>query len=267
MKPINKHKYIFLFALVSLGLHANADSNDLKKAMSLDNFDEIELFKPQFDELKLWGVRVGMYYGYQSELKEIDKDLQELAESLDKAFNFRNLIIEDNLLPPVIVKGYNFYKQDNGVTTESSEIYRIRKKARYSYNSPTWRDYLLLSSGKISKPILSPGIKPKTQEAKDAWRAAVEDGYEKGIEHAREVFQYKMSELKEDFQGMVLAHHLYQLGMLDVSKLVKLAKGTVVSDDGININEVITQLEGNDKFKPLENWKPMIHVNSAGGAK
>lgn len=248
-------------------LNAEASDMDLEKIMSLDNFDHVEQIKPQYDELKYWALRYGMYFGYEAEMSQIRNDIEGKAELLNKVYNFRNLIIEDNLLPPVIIKGYNFYERNGDLTTESSEIYRIRRQASYAYNSPTWRDYLYFGPGEFSKPVLNPGIKPKDDEAKAIWEASVQKGYEKGVSHAREVFQYKMSELTEDFQGMILAHHLYKLNMLDVSRIVKMEKGTVVSEEGININEVVTRMENNDRFKPIESWQPMIRVHNPGAGK
>jgi len=202
-----------------------------------------------------------MYQGFQSEIKNINKSLERRSSDLDKTYNFRNLLIKGNLLPPVIVKGKNLMtREGNSEFKESSFVYRIRKKARISFNSITWREYIYFDSSEVDRPILNPGLKPKSNEEKKIWRESIDKGFKMGIQHARDLRDYKFAQLNEDYAGMLLSYRLHELNMLSFSGLKQINKGTLVTENAININETQISIEGKDAFKPNKSWKPMIRL-------
>ena len=142
----------------------------------------------------------------------------------------------------------------------------MRKPSRLSYNSPTWRDYIYMDPKSVQRPILSPDMKPKKSEEKQVWKEAVGKGIEKGREHANEVYQLMLAELNEDYRGMVLAHHLYELNMLNMSNVNIKNKGTIVTEKEINVNDRIIVLEPNDVFIEQKKWKPFIEIVHGGGS-
>lgn len=257
-----KSKHLILLLIFSGPLFA---SDGLDRALDLNQFGEIERSIPQFSELEYYGSQVGMYYGYKDEINKINMSLEERASQLDMLYNFRNLLLEDNLLPPVVIKAKDLYEQiDKDSYHETSVIYRIRKPSRLSYNSPTWRDYIFLNPEKLDKPMLPEDMRPKERGAKDAWERSVKDGYARGQEHAMTVFSLLLAELNEDFNGMVLAHHLFELNMLNISSIKKLNKGTIVTDKEINVNDRVVRLNPNDVFIERKQWKPHLKIHNQG---
>lgn len=260
---MKKTNLIFLSLLFTPYL---AFANGVDRAMDLGHFGEIERAIPEYSELEYYGSQMGMYYGYKDEIENINSILSERADSLDMLYNFRNLLLKDNLLPPVVVKGKDLYEQiDKDSYHETSIIYRIRKPSRLSYNSPTWRDYIYLNPEKLVKPLLPEDMRPKNRKAKSVWEMSVKDGYSRGEEHAKSVFSLFLAELNEDFNGMVLAHHLHELNMLNISSIRKMNKGTIVTDKEINVNDRIVRLDPNDVFIERKQWKPHLKVHTGEG--
>lgn len=250
---------IFYFVLF-LALTQSAQA-DLKEALALGQFDRAENFNPEMTALREAGISVGMYHGYVSETEKINNLLLRNATNLDKAYNFRNLLIGDNVLPPVIIKAKNLHLAESDLKyKEAAYIYRIRARSKVLYNTPTWRDYLVLSHSSITEPVLMSDLKPKKKKEKEAWQNAVKAGYEKGVEHARELFSYNFNKLNEEFLGMLLALELDSLNMIDLSTLSRTNLGNVVTDDAININQVEGKLNLRDSFTPSDNWKPFVKV-------
>lgn len=258
--------WLILFLIISIVQIGKGES--MSDAYDLSLFDEVEKSIPKHSELKLWGIQVGMYFGFQHQVKAINERLDSRSETLDEMYNFRNVLIKDNMLPPVVIRANQlFEKIDENTFHESSIIYRMRKPSMLSYNSPTWRDYIYLDPTQVQKPILPPGLKPKNKQEKNAWRSAVEKGINKGKGHALEVYELMLAELNEDYRGMVLAHHLYELNMLNMGDVNIKNKGTIVTEKEINVNDRIIVLEPNDVFIEQKKWKPFIEVvsDSKGG--
>ena len=254
----NRLTALFL-ACLAVAIPASAKAKDI---YNLDIFDEVVNAQPEYEELKYYGIQTGMYYGYQDEIVKINHTLEKRSDDLDKVYNFRNLLINGNMLPPVIVKGKGMMtRESDREFKESSFIYRIRKQARISFHSITWREYIYMDVAEVDRPILNPGLKPKNSEEKRIWKESIDIGYNRGIQHARDIRDYKFAELNEDFSGMMLAYKLHDLNMISFSKLKQVRRGTLVTEDAININETAISIEGTDSFVPHSDWKPMIRVS------
>lgn len=251
---MSKFSLILLFA--SFSVYAGLD-----EALDLSQFGNIPEAVDELQPLKALALQTGMYHGYVDEYKKINELLERRSSHFEKLYNFRVLLIEGNLIPPVVVKAKNVYENmgDDSFRTVSS-IYRIRKPAKVSYNSPNWRDYLMADWELIDMPFLPNELKPKNSKEKNIWKEYVSQGYEKGVAHARNLMSLMLARLNEDFNGMVLAHRLYELNMIEFSTLTSMNKGAVVTAKEININDKVVKLNSNDVFKSPENWKPMIKV-------
>lgn len=255
-----KNKFLILIVVGLSGLsHAS-----IEDALDVSQFGRAEENINKHAALQSMALETGMYHGYVSEYKIINKTLEKRTAHFEKLYNFRSLLIEGNLLPPVVIKANNVYESlDADSYRTVSSIYRIRKPASVSYNSINWRHYLLSDWESLDVPFLPKALKPKNNEQSDIWKKYVRIGYERGIEHARDLFSLKLAHLNEDFNGMVLAHRLYQLNMVDFSSLSTLNKGAVVTAKEININDRTVSLNPNDVFKRADQWKPMIKIRSA----
>src|SRR3990167_1215484 len=89
--------------------------------------------------LKEVALGLGAQAGLAERAKHIDEELTKQARILDTVFDFNNLIINQNVLPPVLLEGRNSLNlADTQTIRVSNRTYRILKQSRFVTSPPTW---------------------------------------------------------------------------------------------------------------------------------
>lgn len=155
------------------------------------------------DAAQSYGARGGLAF----RTKQIMDELKKTSGAMDKAFDFRRLLIKapSNLFiePPIISEALNnFIVTPNGVEAAVADIvYQITNQARIVSAPRNWRQYLERDWKKVSDP---PEILlPETPKERAAWRKWVAEGWEQGVKQADEIFQADLDLLTADFEGMI----------------------------------------------------------------
>jgi len=82
---------------------------------------------------------------------QINTMLDQQYSNLDHIFNFNQLMLPHNVLPPVLVQSSGDLTQDDADTLRlSDKTYKILAPARFVTTPPTWRDYLWLNFQKTT---------------------------------------------------------------------------------------------------------------------
>ena len=159
------------------------------------------------------GLALGAQAGLAVRADVINHDLAQNTKFLDKVFNFDVLILNKNVLPPVLLEGRRTLNLNDPNTIRIADRrYKISQQARFVTVPPNWRNYLETHFENPEIPEHS--LLPKTKREKEVWDQYVTLGWERGIEQANAVFAENLARLKEDYRGMLLYRKLLALNMV-----------------------------------------------------
>jgi defect-in-organelle-trafficking protein DotC len=201
--------------------------------------------------LKEQALSLGAQSGLANRAKLIDDQLTKQQRRLDEIYDFNALLIEHNVLPPVLLEGQNTF---NLATEQSIRIsdrtYKIAKQARFVTTPPNWRQYLWMDYTKPDYPNIS--LLPKTSEEREVWNHYVEQGWEKGIEQADRILEESVARIKEDFRGMILYRKLLAMNMVSPPFVSHTDLGVTGDGDEIRIDDRVLRITA----------LPALNVNS-----
>lgn len=190
------------------GLQAMATSkktNQRKKAASMGRIREMAL--------KETALSLGAQSGLAWRAKIIDDQLVKQTRNLDTIYDFNALVLENNVLPPVLLEGRNTLNlADTQTIRISDRTYKVAKQAHFVTTPPQWRQYLWMDYVKPDYPDIS--LLPTTKEEREVWCLYVEKGWQNGVEQANTILEESIARIKEDFSGMILYRKLLAMNMV-----------------------------------------------------
>lgn len=145
---------------------------------------------------------------------QINTRLTGMSSQLDIIYNFGALMMEGNVLPPVMSKATEVYdQQSDDVIRLIGESYSVRQPPRFTYVAPSWRSYLMAAEYSFDATI-PPLVSPETPQERQVWDQALAEGYKMGIDQANRILDANFARLKADFEGMQLYRELLRRGMV-----------------------------------------------------
>ena len=194
---------------------------------------------------------VGIRGGYADEARRINDALErQFAGRLDRRFAFGTLMLRGGTVAPPVVTIMTSVEETSGDTFLYTSVgaYEIVKDARVAIKTPTWREYLTLP---VTEPTPPEGLSPKTSDEKDLWRASVKEGWQRGIQEAREEFIASLDRLIRDYDGMVRYRDLQSQGILSAPTVTNRRTGYRATADGRRafVDETAIRITVMPKFK------------------
>jgi defect-in-organelle-trafficking protein DotC len=188
----------------------------------------------------------------------IDAALTEEASNLDHVFDFNQLLLKHNVLPPVIAEsGGNLNLANNDTIRMSDKSYRIISPARFVTTPPTWRTYLWLSYSRPDAPDTT--LLPKDKIEAQVWDFYLKKGWEDGLQQANDIFAANLSRLKRDFTGMILYRKMLAQGMISSPIVAKADLGVTGNANEIRVNDEIMRITAHAALQPNSDaWKPIL---------
>jgi len=176
------------------------------------------------------------------------KRLEAQAAELDVIYNFQPLMLEGNVVPPVLEETDDIYDQSGpDILRVIRKKFWIAEQARFTYVPPTWRAYLLMGYEFDQKAIAA--VAPQTAEEKALWKSALEEGFSLGIEQADNIMAENVARLKRDIVGMALYWRLLKEGMVSKPFVASSTQKVIRADDGaLHLDEVFLRITVNPDF-------------------
>lgn len=163
--------------------------------------------------LRETSLSLGAQSGLAWRAKMIDNQLVKEARRLDAIFDFNSLLLEHNILPPVLLEGRNTLNLADAQTIRISDrTYKVAKQAHFVTTPPNWRQYLWMDYKRPEPPHVS--LLPRTIPEKQLWCYYVEKGWSNGVEQANTILEENVARIKEDFAGMILYRKLLAMNMV-----------------------------------------------------
>jgi defect-in-organelle-trafficking protein DotC len=193
------------------------------------------------DALRDTAIAIGAQGGLAWRAERIDCVLKQQQQNLNKIYNFTAMLLNKNILPPVLEEGRDPLNIANCETIRAADvIYRIITPPCFVSLAPTWRQYLWMHYEKPDDPHAS--LLPKTRAEAAMWNCFVREGWQKGVDQADEIFTANLMRLNRDFKGMVLYHKLYAQNMVSAPFVAQADLGVTGDDREMRVNDRVLRI-------------------------
>lgn len=181
----------------------------------------------------------------------IDADLTRQARNLDTIYDFNALLLEHNVLPPVLLEGRNLLNlADEQNIRISDRTYKVAKQARFVTTPPNWRQYLWMDYKAPEYPHLT--LLPQNRDERNVWCVAINQGWQNGIEQASTILEESIARIKEDYSGMILYRKLLAMNMVSPPFVSHTSLGVTGDASEIHIDDKVLRITA----------LPALNVNS-----
>ncbi len=256
------------YAIILLLLASCASVNQQQNVGDTDSLAGLQAIanstKPSFNDdpksnnkfretaLKETALSLGAQAGLASRAKVIDDELVKETRHLDTIYDFNALLLDNNVLPPVLIEGRNTFNMANLQTIRISDrTYKVIKQAQFVTTPPGWRQYLWMDYTKPDLPHVS--LLPKNKDEKLIWYAYVAKGWQQGIEQANIILEENIARIKEDFMGMILYRKLLAMNMVSAPYVSHTDLGITGDGNEIHIDDRVLRITA----------LPALNTNSA----
>lgn len=215
--------------------------------------------KIRLDAIKEAALGYGIRSGLARRSYEIGRILANNQQMLDSIYNFTAMLLEKNVMPPVLSEAQNSLNQPDADTIRVADAtYRIEQQARFVTVPTNWRDYLMRDF-RFTAELPSSVLLPQNDSEKQVWQQFISEGWSMGIQQANQIFEQSMSRLERDYKGMVLYRSLLAKGMISKPYVAEANMGITGDGNAININDRILRITAKPKLEsnPLT-WKPIV---------
>lgn len=201
---------------------------------------------------------IGTQAGLSWRSRQINVLLNSQKRNLDHIFDFNFLILNQTVLPPVLVEGRNTLNlADEFSIRISDHDYQIVQQPRFITTTPDWRNYIWMAYKKPETPNHT--LLPQNSEEREVWNNYIQIGWNEGVVQANQIFSANLARLQRDYEGMILYRKLLAQKMLTPPYVSQADLGVTGGGDDMRINDrvlritAIPQLQANSK-----NWNPVI---------
>lgn len=223
--------------------------------------------KIRFAGLQETATSFGAQSGLAWASRNINKSLEDDERRLNEVFNFRALILNNNVLPPVLSEGRNALNIDNPDTLRlADKVYKIESPPRFVTAAPTWREYLWMNYAVPDKP--NGTLLPRTGEERKVWDQYYKQGWRDGVLQANQIFSENMGRLKRDYAGMILYRSLLEQHIVTAPYVAKSEMGVTGDANQIRVNDQVLRITSTSKLiTDSKTWKPVIVPGTQGAIR
>lgn len=203
-------------------------------------------------------LSVGARGGLAWRSAQINRITRRHERKLDLIYNFNALLLDDNVLPPVLIEGRHTLEQtSDDVIRIADRAYTIQAQARFVTMAPTWREYLILDHPEPEMPDFS--MMPKNEVEKGVWDRYVNQGWQAGITQADVIFAENLGRLKRDYEGMIRYRSLLAQKMVTKPFVAQMHLGITGGDSQMAINDRILRITTLPQFNTISSeWEAQV---------
>lgn len=260
---------ILLSACASFRAHTPTQSVDTLDYQQIANVTEASEGSSALagNQLRLKAVgqaalALGAQGGLAYESNKINTNLLSQAEHLRTIFNFDALILNHNILPPVLVESTDTLNlSDPDTLRTASRSFKIEQNAKFVTAPPTWRDYLLMSFNKPTLPDQT--LLPRNSAEQVVWRDQLQVGWVNGMRQADQIFSENLGRLKQDYEGMVLYRQLLEEHMVTPPYVAATDLGVTGDSQHLNIGDTILRISALPGLQTnIQKWTPVLDTKN-----
>ena len=191
--------------------------------------------------IKETAFSIGAQSGLAYRAKEINMYLTRHARRLDKVYEFESLMLENNVVPPILSEGHNLLNlASSSAIRVANTAYKIEKQARFTTTAPTWRQYVWLDYKLPERPNSS--VLPRDNLEREAWDRYTHEGWQKGMEQADSIFSDNLARLKHDFTGIIRYRKLLAMNMVSPPYVSHTNLGITGNAESIRVDDRVLRI-------------------------
>ena len=208
--------------------------------------------------LKEVAVGVGAQSGLAYRANQIDDILDSNDRHLRQVFDFNQMLMSHNVLPPVLSSSRdNLHLAGTQALRLADRTYTIIKQARFVTAAPSWRQYLWMDFAYPERPNST--LLPKNKYEQKRWTAFIEQGWAEGIIQANTIYHENLARLKRDYAGMALYKQLLAQGMVSAPFVAHTDLGVTGNSNNIRINDQVLRITALPKLNvDSARWRPVL---------
>lgn len=247
--------------LAGCSSYSTDGSDELVKLKSYRSLSRSTVEEEKVNEIRHMSLRntamsLGARGGLSFRANKINAMLNKNGAQLDRVFNFAPLVLEHNILPPVLIEGRNTLTKDNGSTLRLADrSYTIIQQARFITTVPNWRDYLLMNYLEPETPDRS--LLPKNGAEAEIWDRYIQEGWSAGIAQAQTIYQENLAKLKRDIQGMIRYKTLLNQNMVSAPYVATTELGITGNSSAMTVNDRVLRITALPELQ-ASNWHTEI---------
>lgn len=231
--------------------------SDLRQLNATAN-KALDISDIRFVMLRDAALSVGARSGLAFRSNQINYMLARHERLLDRVFNFNALVLDNNVMPPVLLEGRNTLEQTSANTLRLADrTYSIYKQAYFVTNPVTWRNYLWLPFEKPELPDRS--LLPKQGSEQQIWEKYVTLGWEAGMVQADTIYQENLGRIKRDFVGMLLYRKLLAQNIVTAPFVAKMELGITGGGSDMTVNDRVLRITALPSLTPHgKHWNSKV---------
>jgi defect in organelle trafficking protein DotC len=212
----------------------------------------------RYQSLREAALSTGARAGLAWRASQINVLTESHAKELDLIYNFTAMLLDNNVLPPVLIEGrQNLEQTSDDIIRVSDRAYSIQSQARFVTMAPTWREYLRLEYADPGMPDSS--LLPRSSSERIVWDRYVDEGWQAGVTQADVIFTENLGRLKRDYQGMVIYRTLLAQNMVSLPYVAQVDFGITGGDAQMAINDRVFRITAKPQFNIASNeWKTQM---------
>ncbi len=210
--------------------------------------------------LRETALSLGARGGLADRAQQINGYLTNYEPMLYKIFQFNGMLLDSNVLPPVLIEARNTLNLTGSDAIRIADrTYKIIAQARFVTATPTWREYLWMAYSTPELPDRS--LLPRNKPERIMWERDIEEGWKAGMAQADLIFTENINRLVRDYTGMILYRKLLQQNMVSPPYVASLDMGVTGSGDNLTVNDRVLRITAFPELQADSNeWKTEIHV-------
>ena len=209
--------------------------------------------------IKTTAVSYATKYALYWESSYINNHLEAVSRNLDNTFNFRQLLLKNEVIPPILRESSGNVTMTNSTNIRvSDKMIEILHPAKFSSSIPSWRNYLQMNFKKPDLP--DEKMLPANTDERLVWDKGLVQGWNTGRWQARSIFSSNIGIMQRDILGMVLYHKLLSQGMISPTYSSIANFGVTGNSKTMNLNDRVIKITKASELTPqrLRSWKPAI---------
>ena len=190
--------------------------------------------------------------------QQINQQLESYQRNLSQVFNFNAVLIDNQVIPPVLIEGRTSLNLDNPSTLNIVDrTYQIAKQAHFVTTPPNWREYLVQNFQVPESPSFT--LLPKTAEERQIWVNFAVAGWENGIAQANTIFAENLARIKQDYVGMILYRKLLAQNIVSPPFVAKADLGITGDSNRIDIDTQVLRITSLPRLNiNSEDWESIV---------
>lgn len=237
-----------------------AVKEDLKNA-SGTNEGEAAIGALRAQALRETALSLGARGGLAERALQINSTLLNYEPLLDRVFQFNGMLLDDNILPPVLIQAKNTLNISGGDSIRVADRnYKILSQAKFITAAPTWREYLLMSYDLPQLPDRS--LLPRNKPERIMWENDLEEGWKAGLQQAELIFMENINRLVRDYKGMILYRNLLAQHIVSEPYVATLDMGITGNGDDMTVNDRLLRITAFPQLQAdSSSWKTELHLH------